>query len=328
MTVFNNSSYLPYLWGIILISALMHSPVKAQSSAQPDAAASITAQELRGHTFVLASDEMKGRGTGTPEYRIVAQYAATQFRAAGLKPLDAEKTFLQAFEVDVPSISESPMTSYNVVGIVEGTDPALKNEYVVVGGHLDHLGIQDGEIHNGGNDNATGSASVIELAEAIASAPLKRSVIFMLFGAEEIGLHGSRYFVNNALIPTEKISVMINLDGIGRYNDQAPNQIRLLVVGMDKNCRDIRTELNQAKENFPQIEFIMRNPKNLFRRSDHYSFYQKDIPAFFVTDLGSGVWHTPEDDAEPVEYDKLAQLNEMILAFIQKAANRTSLYCK
>lgn len=188
-------------FGTKFFLTLLHSVVttvfsQGDAVAQPMGNVSgITAEELRGHVYFLASDEMKGRGTGTTEYMTAVQYAATQFRAAGLSTINSsgnnKPSYLQKFLIKKDSLERSSIVSYNVIGAVEGTDENLKNEYIVVGAHLDHLGIRNGEIFNGANDNATGSASVIELAESVATSPLRRSVIFLLFGAGEIGLLGS-----------------------------------------------------------------------------------------------------------------------------------------
>ena len=217
--------------------------------------------------------------------------------------------------------------SYNVIGIVEGTDPELKNEYVAITAHLDHLGIRGGEIYNGANDNATGSAVVMEISQAFSLAPGKRSVLFILFGAEEVGLIGSKYFVNSGLIPNDKIVANLNIDGVGRYRNQAEGQIALAAIGGSKICESFERVIYEANNQFGKTKLNNSDPNNYFARSDQYNFHKKGVPSVMFTDFGSGVYHTPQDDAEPIEYSKLSVLSKMIFKLATKIANADSRPC-
>lgn len=187
----------------------------------------------------------------------------------------------------------------NIIGILEGNDPVLKNEIIVVGAHMDHLGdglkygsLSDGhsaEIHNGADDNASGVAGVLELAEYYASkkSELKRSVIFMFFSGEEAGLLGSAFFVKSDLFKKYNIVSMINLDMVGRLVD---NKLTIGGTGTSPVWQPLLDSLNKA------YNFTAAYNKDGYGPSDHSSFYSKDIPVlFFFTGLHKD-YHRPSDD--------------------------------
>jgi hypothetical protein len=191
----------------------------------------------------------------------------------------------------------------NVIGLLEGSDPALKNEFLVIGAHLDHVGSQAGLLFPGANDNASGSAAVIEIAKAFVKGGVKpkRSVIFVLFAGEEQGLNGSKYFVNNMEIGNNKITAMINLDCVG-YGDS-------IQVGNGKSA-----------PNFWRIakEIDRTSFKSMVERTwsgggaDATPFYDKNIPClYFVTTNSYDYLHLPGDKVEtlnPILFEKVVKL--------------------
>jgi aminopeptidase YwaD len=205
----------------------------------------------------------------------------------------------------------------NVLGMIEGSDPKLRDEYLVIGAHYDHLGL-GGEgslipdtvaVHHGADDNASGTAGVLELAQAFASRESKpmRSILFMSFGAEEEGDLGSDYFVKHPLVPLKKIVAMINLDEVGRERDST-----LIVYGTGTSplWDTLLTQVNTPKQ-----FNLKRNPEG-FGPSDHASFYAKDIPVlFFFTGVHED-YHKPSDT-----WDKInAEGEQSILEFVEKIA--------
>jgi aminopeptidase YwaD len=205
----------------------------------------------------------------------------------------------------------------NVLGMIEGSDSKLKDEYLVIGAHYDHLGLGGAgslvpdtvAVHHGADDNASGTAGVLELAQAFASqeSKPKRSILFMSFGAEEEGDLGSDYFVKYPLVPLKKIVGMINLDEVGRERDSA-----LIVFGTGTSplWDTLLTQVNTPKE------FNLKlNPEG-FGPSDHASFYAKDIPVlFFFTGVHED-YHKPSDT-----WDKInAEGEQNILEFVDKIA--------
>jgi acetylornithine deacetylase/succinyl-diaminopimelate desuccinylase-like protein len=161
------------------------------------ALATITEPEVRSHVEFLASDELEGRGTGSPGFDAAARYVATRIDSWGLKPMGDDGSWFQKFKA---GRGKNEKATQNVCGLVEGTDPALKSEVVVLGAHLDHVGTGQimgamggrGQIHNGADDNASGSSAILELAEAFSRFPPRRSVLFLWFAGEEMGCSARR----------------------------------------------------------------------------------------------------------------------------------------
>ena len=216
-------------------------------------------------------------------------------------------------------IVRSEVPAYNVIGILEGSDPVLKKEYVVIGAHYDHLGRggegsgslapRSGDIHYGADDNASGTAGVLELARVLSAQNprLKRSVIFMAFGGEEEGLLGSNYYVNHPLIPLASTVAMINMDMIGRMKD------RRLVVGGVGTATEWREILAAGTENFQ-----LTLNEDGFGPSDHSSFYGKQIPVLFFWTGTHNDYHKPSDTFEKINYDDEAGILRMVVGIVKK----------
>jgi aminopeptidase YwaD len=202
-------------------------------------------------------------------------------------------------------INRKSVQTQNVVGVLEGKDSVLKHEYILIGGHYDHLGLggpgsgsrrpDSSAVHNGADDNASGVSGALEVIERIASksSALKRSVIFMAFGAEEMGLIGSKYFTNNALIDLSKIKLMINMDMIGRMKDDKTGLTiggTGTATGLDTLIKDLAIENN----------LLIRTTKGGYGPSDHASFYTNDISVLFFFTGVTDEYHTPHDDIETI----------------------------
>lgn len=211
-------------------------------------------------------------------------------------------------------VNEVKKISWNVAGIIEGSDPIFKNEFIVIGAHFDHLGMgevgslyrgSEPQIHNGADDNASGTAGVLELAEKFSSIgnSLKRSLIFVCFSGEELGVLGSSYFVNNPPVPLEKIITMINMDMIGRMNDE--NQ--LIVYGAATSS--VWKELIENKNIY---EFKLALNDEGYGPSDHSSFYGKEIPVLFFFTGTHTDYHRPSDNYDKINYSG----QEKIVSFI------------
>ncbi|MBI2619995.1 MAG: M28 family peptidase [Ignavibacteriales bacterium] len=205
----------------------------------------------------------------------------------------------------------------NVIGFLEGNDPYLKQEIVVIGAHYDHLGY-GGEssgslspdtlaIHNGADDNGSGTAGLVELAEYFSAHrdDLKRSTLFISFSGEEMGLLGSAYFVNNPPVPLEHVTAMLNMDMIGRLRDHS---LIVYGVGTSPGFEDL------ARQHNADSGFVLKLNKDGFGPSDHSSFYGKAIPVFhFFTDLHAD-YHRPSDDWDKINYGGMKQVLEYVRA--------------
>ncbi|QGY46686.1 M20/M25/M40 family metallo-hydrolase [Maribellus comscasis] len=214
--------------------------------------------------------------------------------------------------------------SQNVVAILPGRDENLKGEYIVVGAHFDHLGmggpgsgsraIDTIAVHNGADDNASGVAAVIELAEKLAATgENKRSIIFAAFGAEEMGLVGSKAFTADPPVETEKMKAMFNFDMVGRL-DTTTNAISIGGTGTSKEAEDLLKELNNG--------FELAFSEEGVGPSDHASFYLQNIPVFFISTGAHSDYHTPNDDPQFINYEGERKLVEYSYSLIKEISSR------
>jgi hypothetical protein len=214
----------------------------------------------------------------------------------------------------------------NVVGMIEGTDPVLKDEYIVIGGHYDHLGFggpgsgsrmpDTVAVHNGADDNASGTAMVIELAGKLAAEKnrLKRSVIFIAFSGEEMGLLGSKYFTDHSPVDMKKIKAMFNFDMVGRF-DKEKNSISISGTGTSLEGDSIIRMYEK------QLPFTVTHSPDGYGPSDHASFYASNIPVFYFTTGAHTDYHTPFDDADKLDYGKEKEIGDFSYNIIMNIDN-------
>jgi aminopeptidase YwaD len=242
----------------------------------------------------------------------------------------------------------------NVIGVLEGSDPVLKNENIIIGAHYDHLGRggegsgslapRSGEIHHGADDNASGTAGLIELARVFSAQrpKLKRTLIFIAFGGEEMGLLGSNYYVNHPLVPLSNTVAMINMDMIGRMKDR-----KLVIggVGTAKEWREIISQANSAEAMKvsanststpvkgvpivvsangrpimtvdPNGRFELTLNEDGFGPSDHSSFYGKQIPVLFFFTGTHNDYHKPSDTFEKINYNDEARILSLVARIVR-----------
>lgn len=281
----------------------------AQTQPQRNALARITAEGLRGHVSFLASDLLEGRGTPSRGLEIAAEYLAAQFRRAGLEPA-ASGGYFQLATVKLPQGPKA--TGKNVAAVLRGSSPELRETYVVVSAHYDHLGMlpagEGDRIFNGANDDASGAAAVLEIAAAMRTmspAP-RRSVLFLLFFGEETGFAGSRYYLEHPLVPLERTVADLNLEQLGRT---------------DENGRELRRVVRLTGASFSNIESVVARAAKLtcvrletpkensfyFRFSDNFPFAQKGIPAHtLAVAFTYPDYHAVADHWEKLDYENMA----------------------
>jgi aminopeptidase YwaD len=226
------------------------------------------------------------------------------------------------------NLEKKKSQNYNVIGILEGTDPVLKNEAIVIGGHYDHLGRggqnslspNSNEVHHGADDNASGTAGVLELAiQAAKTRNNKRTLIFIAFGAEESGLIGSNYYVNNPVFPIEKTVAMINMDMIGRLRDD-----KLTVGGIGT-----ASEFSELVKRRNEIYFDTNNGFGIgklfnlqlnedgFGSSDHSSFYGKKVPVLFFFTGTHEDYHKPSDTVDKINFDGMKSVLSLVSVILK-----------
>jgi len=224
---------------------------------------------------------------------------------------------------------EPAYVSPNVVALLPGTDPVLKNEYIVVTAHLDHIGIRGGQVYNGADDNASGSAAIIEAAEAAGLAPGRRSIIFVLLTSEEDGLLGANYFADNPPVPIEQIVLNINLDMVGRNSPDFPDA--LLAMGSELRRAELLQLIRDVNAGVgATLDWRLNegpDPHSHVQRSDQLAFMQKGIPAILITRGFMGPdYHEATDDPETINYPKVLQAARLAFGLAIEAANREVLF--
>ena len=310
---------------IFLLSPLLACAPEEGADSPPagleSAAATITPEEMLGRISVLAHDSMGGRDTPSPGLEMAAAWAADEFARMGLEPGGDQGTFIQRWEYTPrhPEGEEAaPVEVPNVVGLLPGSDPALQDEWVVFTAHFDHVSGPPDEtgdaIYNGADDNASGTAAVMEVAEAFSSlsSPTRRSLAFVLVSGEEKGLLGARHFAAAGALPGESMVADINADMVSR---NWPDSI--LVFGGEYST--LGGTLEEVIAAHPEIGIsLMENPwpqMPLFRMSDHYAFVREGIPGiFFFSGLHENL-HRPSDEVEHVDEGKAARVARLIFHF-------------
>lgn len=229
----------------------------------------------------------------------------------------------------------------NVVGLIEGSDPVLKHEYVGIGAHLDHLGKNaDGTIYWGADDDGSGSTAILAVAKAIHEGTFKpkRSILFMAFCGEEMGLIGSRYLSENPPIPLDKMICELQMDMVGRNSEGVQNGDRNRVDKVEENIDTIRlvgskrisTELHELVMDCNQyVNFKFKwDAEDVYTRSDHYNFAEKGIPIAFLFDGFHPDYHRPTDTVDKINFDKLTNAAKLYYMVVLKAANRDAAFKK
>ena len=282
----------------------------------------------------LSSDALEGRGTGTPGNDSAAAYIARRYAALDLQPTGSAactgtrcpSPYFQPFSARSVAAAHAgvagPLATQNVVAVLRGADPKLRDEYVVLGAHFDHLGRSalgslDPDsaraIRNGADDNASGTAAILELARLLAQRPPKRSIIFVTFSGEELGLLGSQYFVDHPPLPLERVAAMLNFDMVGRMRDD-----KLIVYGVG-TARELPALLDSANA---AARLDIRPVSDGFGPSDHSSFYGKGIPVLhFFTDLHED-YHRATDDAAKINFEGMARVVNVAARVTRAIADR------
>lgn len=268
--------------------------------------------DLKRHCAVLAADSMEGRAAGTRGGQAAAAYLVAELRKLGLEPAGEGKDYRQTFG-----------TNYvNLLARIPGSDPVLREEWIVLGAHYDHVGYGNsqnsfgpiGQIHNGADDNASGTALLLELAQAFVSRPVRcrRTLVLAWWDAEEAGLLGSDFWVKQALPRKTHVKLAINLDMVGRMQQE-----RVLVMGW-RSAAGLRRLL--AEYNTPLGLTLQFEPR-LTADSDHYSFYAAQIPVLHFDTGKHADYHRPSDDIDKLNWEGMQRLGHLMARVVEAAAD-------
>ncbi|WP_286756493.1 M28 family peptidase [Roseivirga sp. UBA838] len=272
---------------------------------------------LKQDVEYLASDDLEGRAIGTDGEVLAARYIADKFKEIGLKPKGTDKYF-QVFRVNKPTnpheqavigTNGEGIAGRNVVGFIDNGKPFT----IVLGAHYDHLGygsegsLYRGEpaIHNGADDNASGTAALIQLARILKEKKSDYNYLFIAFSGEENGLWGSNYFSKNATVAVDSLNFMINMDMVGRLNKE--KSLAINGVGTSPVWKDVLNEIN-----YDSLKLV--TSESGVGPSDHTSFYLQDIPVLHFFTGQHEDYHKPSDDADKINYEGMVK----VIRFIER----------
>ena len=276
-------------------------------------------QRLKAHVTTLASPDFGGR-KGKASLKAGA-YVADALRDLGLEPL-----FGDSYTQDIPADDPASIVGRNVGARLVGSDPALRDEWVIISAHFDHLGVREGVLYPGADDNASGVAMLLEVARGFAGKPERprRSVMFVGFDLEESALFGSRYFVDHMPIPLEKVKLFVTADMIGRALGGVCDPY-VFVMGTEHEPA-LRPWIAEAAARQPGLKVGMLGADLLvIDRSDYGPFRRRAVPFLFFSTGENPRYHSPDDKAETIDYPKLEAISRVIFAVLTRAADADAL---
>jgi acetylornithine deacetylase/succinyl-diaminopimelate desuccinylase-like protein len=304
------------LLSLVLFALPSAQPAPAQT---PKTSSPVSEKSVRKYMSALAGDEMRGRGSATADELRAAEYIAGQLRLLKVKPAGDNGGYLQTVKFQrrprgaAPAAPPADAVTTNVIGILRGKDPKLSPETILLSAHLDHLGIREGmagdNIFNGADDDASGVTAVLELAAALVKGKKpRRTVVFALFGSEEIGGWGARYFQEHPPVPLKSFIANLEFEMIGRPDTAVPAHT-LWLTGYERSDLGPQLAAHGAR--------LVADPhpeQNFFSRSDNYVLARKGIIAQTVSSYGLHKdYHRPSDDLSHIDF---AHMTEAIASMI------------
>ena len=306
----------------------------------------ININDLYDHINILASDSLEGRETGKPGQKMAAAYIANHFKEIGIPPYK-RKTYFQKFKVKskrhVCKCDDCDLTFFkrvfksnqiirgeNVLGYIEGSD--LKEELIIITAHYDHLGKHDSLIFNGADDDASGVAGAMEIAEAFMLAKKdgkgpRRSILIMPVSGEEKGLLGSKYYTDNPVYPLNNTIANLNIDMIGRLDDWHSTGNYVYLIGSNRLSYDLHNINEEVNTKHTNLELDYKyndeeDPNRYYYRSDHYNFAKNNIPVIFYFNGVHEDYHRPSDTIEKLDFSKIKTISKLVFLTAWELANR------
>lgn len=283
-----------------------------------------TSEDFKSWVTFMASDEMKGRANGSEEIEVVAHWIASEFENAGLKNVPGMDDYFQSFQGN----KSNPYR--NVIAYLKGSNPKKAHEYIILSAHYDHIGLTDGVVNNGADDNASGVSTLLGLAHHLQQAKPERSVLFIAWSGEEEGMLGSKFYTEHPVLPLENGVLNVNFEMVGHTKGQGKKQFWVTGAKYSSLYEDLKQiglerNWNVSPSPFPEL--------NLFWRSDNVSFALLDvdkqnktaygIPAHSISTWGrEGHYHSPADDIHNLDYDNLALFSETMSSMLVELAAR------
>ncbi len=313
----------------------------AQTQKAKKFAKTITAEDLKEYLYVYASDEFEGRNTGEAGQKKAVEYLRNFYIENDIEAGDPDKDYFQKMTLKISRGNEGEVDTENVIAIIRGTE--IPDEYIILTAHLDHVGYgrtgsragrNVNKIHNGADDDGSGTVAVLEIAQAFKEASKKgkgpkRSIVFLHVTGEEKGLLGSAYYADNPIYPLEDTVTNLNLDMIGRTDPtrEGKNREYIYIIGSDHDSQDLHNLSEQTNLESVNIELDYRfnakdDPQRFYYRSDHYNFAKNGIPIIFYFSGTNPDYHMPSDTPDKIEYDLLEVRSRLVFYTAWNIANR------
>lgn len=308
------------------------SPAVRGSKAFLSAYKEIKAEDLKKNLYVIASDEMEGRDTGSPGQKKAGEYMVNYYKSLGISYPKALGSYYQKVPADFMKKrgGGNLPDSENILAFIEGSEKP--EEIVVISGHYDHVGTRNGVVYNGADDDGSGTVAVMEIAKAFQAAKKsgngpKRSILFLHVTGEEHGLFGSEYYTDNPVFPLANTVVDLNIDMIGRDDPANRGKQYIYVIGsemLSSQLKVINEAANKMTNNL-ELNYKYDDPNDterLYYRSDHYNFAKNNVPVAFFFDGIHEDYHKPTDDVEKIDYNLLAKRTQLVFSTAWELANR------
>ncbi|MEW4924549.1 M28 family peptidase [Algibacter sp. 2305UL17-15] len=292
-------------------------------------AETITSDELSSMLYKFASKEFQGRRVGEPGQKLAANFLKSYYISQNIKSPLGTTDYFQG--ISKSFFFNEAGASENVLAYIEGSEHP--EEVVIISAHLDHLGVEDGDIHYGADDDGSGTVAILEIAEAFKTATKnghrpKRSIMFMHFTAEEIGKRGSEFYVKNPVFPLENTVANLNIDMIGRVDRRhTKNKNYIYLIGADRLSKELHYVSEKVRNTYVDIDLDYRynalNDRNqYYTRSDHYNFAKHDIPVIFYFNGEHEDYHKASDTPDKIDYKLLEKRTKLIFATTWQLANQ------
>ncbi|WP_369753524.1 M28 family peptidase [Flavobacterium sp. WC2409] len=293
----------------------------------------ITASELKTHLYIVAADSMEGRETGSTGQKKAGQYLISQYKKNNISFPKGATSFFQNVPAEALNkrYGDKLNSSENIWAFIEGSEKP--DEVIVVSAHYDHVGVKNGDVYNGADDDGSGTVALLEIAQAFEIAKKeghgpKRSILFFHATGEEHGLLGSSYYSEHPLFPFENTITDINIDMIGRRDvEHANTNNYVYLIGADRLSSDLDAICTLANAKYTKMDIDYKyndlaDPNHFYERSDHYNFAKHGIPSVFIFNGVHADYHKKTDTPDKIEYDALAKRAQLAFTIAWDLANR------
>jgi Zn-dependent M28 family amino/carboxypeptidase len=293
----------------------------------------ISADDLKKHLYIIAADSMEGRETGSAGQKKAGKYLISQYQQNQVSFPKGAYEFYQAVPASFlnKKRNNNLPDSENIWAFIEGSEKP--EEVIVISAHYDHVGIENGDVYNGADDDGSGTSALLEIAQAFQMAKKaghgpKRSILFLHVTGEEHGLLGSRYYSENPLFPLANTVADVNIDMIGRRDAlHADTNNYVYIIGANRLSSEldhISATMNQKYVGL-DLDYRFNDPKDpnrFYERSDHYNFAKFGIPSVFFFNGVHADYHKKSDEPNKIEYDALEKRTQLAFVIAWELANR------